>query len=1508
MNLHMGIDVGSTTVKVVVIEPETKNLLFARYARHNACQIETVFTLLSEVFATFPEAVLYAAVCGSGGLPIAELLNTVYIQEVVANALAIRTFYPTTQVAIELGGQDAKIIFFYRDESTGKLTTSDMRMNGSCAGGTGAFIDEIAALLQIPVEDFESFAAQGNFVYEISGRCGVFAKTDIQPLLNQGCRREDIALSAFHAIVKQTIGGLAQGLELKAPIVFEGGPLTFNPTLARVFSEWLSLSAEDSIRPQNPETIVAHGAAISVQEVFADQVKQLMPEQALAALASYRHSVNTADTAAQRFYFSTHEERTAFEERHRLPPEPAYPLKAGSTVSAYLGIDSGSTTSKFVLLDEEEQVIDSFYAGNKGEPLLVIKQALLDLKKKYDDAGVALEIKALGTTGYGELLFDRAFGADYHTVETVAHAQAAQKYVPDLSFILDIGGQDMKAITIAGGIVTNITVNEACSAGCGSFLENFAATLNIPVEKIAETAFNAKNPAELGSRCTVFMNSTIITEQKNGKQADDIMAGLCRSIIENVFTKVVRIANFATLGDNIVVQGGTFRNDAVLRAFEQYIDKPVIRAPYPGLMGAIGIALLTKRAIAEQGAAFQSRFIGLDALRDFSYTQKSNIKCTFCANNCVRTLLSFSNGTQWVTGNRCERGEIIGDPKDKALYEKVNKINAAIEAVPDMIKIREKLLFQDYPFTPVYPEQNITIGIPRVLDFWRNMPFWTTFFHALGFKTKISKPSSRKLFEQGLQFVTSDTVCFPAKLVHGHIQDLAKNENVDRIFMPLLNQIPSENREENSVFTCPVLKGYGLVVKNSDNPQRRWKVPLDTPMFHWFSQKDRDNQLCRYMQDTFGIPERSVRKALIQADLAQDTFTEELVTEGVRIISEVEDNGAFAVVITGRHYQFDQVVNHNLSRYFTALGIPVLTVDALPGVQDVDLSQSMLDINNNNHARLLSGAILTAQHPSLEYVEIFSFGCGHDALYTDEVIRIMQEIAGKSPLILKLDESDVTGPLRIRVRSFVETVKARRKLDTGAVAVKELGDPYLVNFTEHDKKLKTILVPNVTHSFCKILSAALRRDGLKAEPLPMGSKEAMQLGKKYVHNDICFPAQMMIGEALAALQSGKYDPEQVAVGSGKTFCDCRLTNYMVLTRKALDDAGFPNVPIISSDFLDLKNIHPAFKFSKLTYARVAWCLVMADMLADLCRKIRPYELNPGETNRVFDESVDEITDTFCRKGMKGAFDAYRKAIDAVCEIPYNRTKRKPLVFVTGEYLLTFHEGSNFYIEEYLEHNNMEVELPRMYDVYRNILLLHTVSEIKDFHVRHSMPDTLYAFGGDKYFDITINIMEKIAQKHPLYEPCLRLTEAAKISDHIIHHSIQSGEGFLMVADIMHRAAQGVKSFIILQPFGCLPNHVCGRGLIKRIKEDYPDIQILPLDYDPDTSFANIENRLQMLIMNARNLDSTPPPAIPNEYTEDDLFIDPLDSINADDGTGIMAKLHLNELANVKEAVKKLFSA
>ena len=623
-------------------------------------------------------------------------------------------------------------------------------------------------------------------------------------------------------------------------------------------------------------------------------------------------------------FFSSEAEQKAFLARHALPPQNMAQPAAGEAIRAYLGIDSGSTTTKFVLMGEDETLLDSFYAPNRGEPLLIAKEALIALRDRYRAAGVTLEILGVGTTGYGELLFAKAFSAECHMVETVAHARAVARYVPGASFILDIGGQDMKAIWLDQGIITNIVVNEACSSGCGSFLENFAASLNIPVENIASEAFSSENPAVLGSRCTVFMNSSIVTEQRNGKQSRDIMAGLCRSIIENVFTKVIRVSNLDSLGSNIVVQGGTFRNDAVLRAMEQYIGKPVTRAPYPGIMGAIGAALITK----ERMAGKERTFIGLDALDTFSYTQQTNLPCPFCANHCKRTVVHFSNGDSWVTNNRCERGEVLGDPRDEAVresaLEKVRKKNQ----VPNLFRLREQLLFQDYPFRQLCPDRNVSIGIPRVLSFWDTAPFWNTFFSSLGFQVKFSNRSSRAMYENGLSAVTSDTVCFPAKLVHGHIRDLV-NAGVDRIFMPAITTMPPENTEKTSESMCAVVKGYPLVLQNSDHPTRKWNIPFDAPMFHWYSRKDRIGQLLAYMEETFRIPRSMTQAAIDFADAAQAAFLRELRSAGTKILKEAERSGTYAVVLAARPYQNDDLVNHGLPKLFTALGIPVLTADAL---------------------------------------------------------------------------------------------------------------------------------------------------------------------------------------------------------------------------------------------------------------------------------------------------------------------------------------------------------------------------------------------------------------------------------------------------------------------------------------------------------------------------------------------------------------------------------------------------
>ena len=1467
--LYAGIDIGSTTTKTVVVDARNGQIVHSGYRRHSAQQAASVIECLKELLKKFPEAEFFLALTGSGAKTLSDRLGLPYVQEVVANSIAIRKLYKDVNTAIELGGQDAKVLFFRKDTQSGQLEVADMRMNGSCAGGTGAFLDEVAAILRIPVEELNRTAAQGETVYDISGRCGVYAKTDIQPLLNQGVSKENLALSSLHAVAKQTIGGLAQGLDIRGPVLFEGGPMTFNPTLIQVFAQRLNLSEEEILVPEHPETIVAYGAALSLDSLFAQSRTPVDLNGLLKTMDGLHEAIQVENVGTTPLFFESAEEKEEFLRRHALPEQSFCPSRkktdgsvqtdgqqvqnarpTNEPVRAYLGIDCGSTTTKFVLINEDENLLDSFYASNAGEPLEVARKALWEMKEKWDAAGTPLSILAVGTTGYGELLMERAFSAEYHVVETVAHARAAAKYVPDATFLLDIGGQDMKAIWLDRGVITNIVVNEACSSGCGSFLENFAATLHIPVEQIAESAFASDSPAALGSRCTVFMNSSIVTAQRSGRQPQDIMAGLCRSIIENVFTKVIRVSNLDSLGDKIVVQGGTFRNDAVLRALEQYLGREVVRAPYPGVMGAIGAAILAKENREKQlalGTEPKRSFIGLDAMQDFSYSQAEDSPCPFCGNHCKRTILHFSNGSFWVTNNRCERGEVIGDPKEASVIAAVKEKQKERERTPNLFKLREWLLFQDYPIFTNPADRNTVVGLPRVLAFWDTMPFWSTFFRSLGFTIRLSAPSSRTMYESGLSAVTSDTVCFPAKLVHGHLRNLAK-QKVDRIFLPSIASVPSENASDTSQSMCAVVKGYPLVIRNSDDPQERFGIPFDMPMFHWRTQNDRDSQIAKYMAETFQISEADTKAAIHAGDEAMKSFHTALNDAGRKVMEDVKKEGTYAVVLASRPYQNDALVNHDLPEMFTSRGIPVLTVDSLPEVESVDLGKSTVEIVNNFHARMLSSAILAARSPELEYVQIVSFGCGHDAYLSDEIIRLMREISGKTPLVLKLDESDIQGPLRIRVRSFLETLSLRRERGEKE-EVRELPEPYPVKFTTADRE-KLVLVPNTSHAFSRIMASAFAGQGLRTESLELGREEAIRYGKQYVHNDICFPAQMIIGEALAALKSRKYDTKNVAIGMGKYMGDCRLTHYSRLLRKALDDAGFPEVPILTNDDHDAHQLHPGFKMNLLTSMRIAYALPMIDAMESLLRKIRPYELEAGAADRAFEEGLNALCGGLEKSGIRGAKKGFAKAIELLKAVPYDRSEERPKVLIVSEYLLNFHPGANHDIEAYLKKNGLEIIEASMTDVIQKTYFSRG-SQVREYKLDSNLMEKGWYAATDVIFDLAHEATDKIASAHPLYEPPCRLPDLAKGSDPIIYHTFDTGEGILIPGEIIHHAKEGCRAFVILQPFGCLPNHVVGRGVTKRLKSLYPDAQILTLDYDPDISFANIENRLQMLIMNVK---------------------------------------------------------
>ncbi len=1455
--LRVGIDIGSTTVKAVALNRDGEPV-FSRYVRHGARQAATAARVLGELGRAFPGARVRAALTGSGAPALAEALGLPFVQEVVANSIAVRSLYPHARTAIELGGQDAKIVFFEPDPRTGELTVSNMRMNGSCAGGTGAFLDEIATLLKVAPGDYDALAAAGTTVYDISGRCGVYAKTDIQPLINQGVSKEDIALSALHAIAKQTIGGLAQGLDVVAPVVFEGGPLTFDPTLVRVFSERLGLAEEEAIVPEHAETIMALGTALSVDELFSDRPSELDLAAAVAALEELDARPPVAHEKDAPPFFSSPEERADFERRHAAPADPRPRAPEDGVLKVYLGIDSGSTTTKFALLDEDGALVDSFYASNEGAPLDVAARALRELDQRHRAAGHRLEVLGVGTTGYGELMFAKAFGADYHVVETVAHARAVRDLVPDATFVLDIGGQDMKAIWLDHGVITNVVVNEACSSGCGSFLETFARGLGIPVGQIAEAAFRSDAPAQLGSRCTVFMTSSIVTEQRNGKSPDDIMAGLCRSIIENVFTKVVRVPSMDALGERIVVQGGTFLNDAVLRAFEQRVGRPVTRSPHAGLMGAVGVARLVREHSASTlratGHVAPSSFIGFESLESFSYTTEAGLACPFCQNHCSRTRITFSSGASWVTGNRCPRGEVVGDPRDAEVRAKERRIRERTARVPNLFAERERLLFREYPAEPVRDlgEDAPVIGLPRVLSLWEWAPFWTTLLRAAGYRVRLSSRSNRKMYERGLPAVTSDTVCFPAKLVHGHLRDL-KDKGVDRILMPSVTTVPSDNASKTSQSMCAVVKGYPLVVANSDNPERRWGIPFDAPLFHWYSDADRESQLMEWLRPWAGLTRVQARSVVRQAAAAQRAFTEELLRRGREVLAGVERAGGFAVVLAARPYQTDSLVNHEIPEMFVRMGVSVLTADSVPGVREVDLSRSRIDVVNNFHERMLGSAVMAARDPRLEYAQLVSFGCGHDAYLSDEIARLMHEIGDKAPLVLKLDESDATGPLGIRARSFVETVRERRaaELSAGsAPAPRPLQEPYPVKFERGDERRYDVVVPNTSHAFSQLMAAAAARQGLRATPLEVGREEAIRLGKRYVHNDICFPAQIVIGEILAELTSGRHDPDRTAVMMAKYVGDCRLTHYPALLRKALDDAGFSQVPIITNDSADDHDLHPGFRLGLGTSVDIAMGLPMIDVLEALLRRIRPYELTPGSADEAFEATVDELAGAISAHGARAATGAFRRGLERLSAVPHDRSRPRPRVLIVGEYLLNFHPGANHEIERYLEANGFEVVEARMTDVVRKSYS-YKHAQARDYHASIPAGDRAWNALADNLFSAALGAADRVARDFPLYERPASMDELADRSDPIIHRTFDAGEGILIPAEILEQASRGVRNFVILQPFGCLPNHVVGRGIIKRVKELYPDAQVLPLDYDPDVSQANIENRLQMLIMDAR---------------------------------------------------------
>ncbi|HHV50630.1 MAG TPA: 2-hydroxyglutaryl-CoA dehydratase [Clostridiales bacterium] len=980
--LRIGIDIGSTTVKVVLID-NNDNIIFRSYERHMSKVREKAAEMLEQLRDKLSGEQVQVAVTGSAGLGVSKAAGLEFVQEVFATAGAVERFYPRTDVVIELGGEDAKIIFL-----TGGL---EERMNGSCAGGTGAFIDQMATLLNVTPDELNLLSEKSEKLYSIASRCGVFAKTDIQPLLNQGARKEDIAASIFQAVVNQTISGLAQGREIKGNVLFLGGPLHFLSGLRKRFVETLKLGTEEAIFPDNADVFVAIGAAL-----YAGNTNPLEFDEVMQRIRSASEQKNLTQTLPP--LFKSREEYEQFVERHNRH-KPPFVDADNYTGDAYLGIDAGSTTTKLVLITPEGGLLYTFYDSNGGNPVGVVLEQLKEIYRRF---GGRVTIKGSAATGYGEDLIKNAFNIDLGLVETVAHYKAAAHFNPDVDFIIDIGGQDMKCFKIRNGVIDSILLNEACSSGCGSFIETFAKALGYTIADFAKLGLFAEKPVDLGSRCTVFMNSSVKQAQKEGAGVDDISAGLSISIVKNAIYKVIRASSPSELGRNIVVQGGTFLNDAVLRSFELELGIEVTRPTIAGIMGAYGAALAAKALKKEK-----SSLLTMEELDKFQHTAKS-AKCGLCGNNCQLTVNTFSGGRRYISGNRCERplgkGEHTGLPNlMKWKYEYLRSLQGG-----DNLRGR--------------------IGIPMVLNMFENLPFWYTFFTKLGFEVVLSPESSRALYAYGQHTIPSDTVCYPAKLVHGHILKLI-DMGVDAIFYPCLPYNFNEKKGDNH-YNCPVVAYYPELINANVNELK--KVRYLIPYFGLHRPRDFAKKAAAYFNENFGIPAGEVKAAARAAFNAYNAYLRMLREKGDQIIQNSRKNGNKIIVLAGRPYHCDPEINHGIDSLITSFGLSVITEDAIA------YKQPKFNVKVLNqwtyHSRLYSAAEYIKSQPDMELVQLVSFGCGIDAITTDEVRSIL-ESGNKIYTQLKIDEINNLGAVRIRIRSLLAAVEAREssEADTSTV-------------------------------------------------------------------------------------------------------------------------------------------------------------------------------------------------------------------------------------------------------------------------------------------------------------------------------------------------------------------------------------------------------------------------------------------------------------------------------------------
>ena len=1401
---YVGIDVGSTTIKIVCLNEEN-SIIYSIYQRHLSNVRETAKIMFDSFLKELKEKYgndiqCKVSITGSSGMGIASWIDLDFVQEVIACIKSIETFIPETDVAIELGGEDAKITFLKND--------MDQRMNGSCAGGTGAFIDQIASLLNTDASGLNELAKGFDTIYPIAARCGVFAKTDIQPLINEGVKKENIAVSVLQAVVNQTITGLACGKKITGKVAFLGGPLFFLSELRNRFIDTLKLTNEDIIFPENSQLFVAQGAAL-----LSKENSNFFTVEELEKKFQRLNEKDTSDTTRLQPLFKDEKELKEFYTRHEKEKIDTVDLTTYKG-NAYLGIDAGSTTIKVVLISENSEILYSHYSHNKGNPL---ENIITTLKELYSKLSKDITIKSSCVTGYGEALIKAALKVDIGVVETMAHYKGAQFFQPNVDFILDIGGQDMKCLKIEDGVITSILLNEACSSGCGSFLETFANSLGMDIIEFSKKGLEAKAPADLGTRCTVFMNSKVKQAQKDGVEVGDISAGLSYSVVKNTLFKVIKIKNKEELGKYIVVQGGTFLNDCVLRAFELVSDRDVIRPNIAGLMGAFGAALIAKEENIEK-----STLLNLTELNDF-YCTTNLTRCKMCTNHCLLTIHKFKDGERFISGNRCD------NPLGKL------KKNSA----PNMYEYKYNRLFSYVPLEPSQAPRG-EIGIPRVLNIYDSYPFWFTLLTALGFRVVISDDSSKKLYEKGIDTITSDSICYPAKLVHGHIINLIE-KGIKRIFYPCVIFEEKEDKNSQNQFNCPIVMSYPEVIKNNLDILKEKHIDLMIPFFSFESKEILKKTILEEFEK-FDISEEEVQNALDLAWEERLNFRKDLKNKALEIIKDLEKTGKTGVVLCGRPYHCDKEIHHGIPNIINSFGIAVLTGDAVASISSLDEELRVVD-QWTYHSRLYRAAAYVGKSNCLELIELNSFSCGIDAVTTDQVAEILAN-HGKVHTLLKIDEISNLGAVKIRIRSLLAALDYKKKVLKKSI--KKKIEYKKAKFTKNMKKDYTILAPQMAPMHFKLISVAFKQEGYNLEILPE-TKEALDYGLQYVNNDACYPSILVIGELISALKSGKYDLDKTAVMISQTGGSCRATNYLGFLKKAIKDSGFEKVPILSLNANGFEK-QEGFKITPVLAHRCLLAVSYGDILMKLLYHIRPYEINKGESEKLYNTWNERVKINI----QNGSFFEYKRNITNIIEDFSNiktSSEKKVKVGIVGEILVKFSPFANNHLAEFIENEGGEVYTSSLMnfikycifsDIFINERFKGKLSALK-------LKITLWII--DRYTKVIDNAL----RKNKKFRNDESIETLAKKTSKYISIGNQSGEGWFLMGEMIEFIEKGVPNIVCVQPFGCLPNHITGKGMIKKLREEYSDkfVNIAPIDYDPAYSEVNQLNRIKLMLSVAK---------------------------------------------------------